>query len=285
MIRFFKEPLVHFLLLGAALFAASAFVSDPDVPRENEIVVSAGKIEHLAALFARTWQRPPTRAELDGLVMEYIREEAAYRESLAYGLDRDDTIIRRRLRQKLEFIAEDMAGRSEPSNDELAAYLSAHQQDFRIDEKLTFQQVYLSVQKRGDHLEGDARDILNFLNSDKTTDLGAVGDPIMLEPRYSDVSRSSVAGLFGPDFAQAVTTLEPGAWHGPIRSGYGFHLVQLEKLVQGRIPPLGEVRELVRREWENDRRKEAIETFYRDLLGRYKVSVQWPEVYAKEGGA
>src|ERR687894_503236 len=119
-----REPLLHFLLLGAALFAIFAFLRHDDVSRKDQIVVSAGKIEHIAALFARTWQRSPTPNELDGLIQDFIREEATYREGLALGLDRDDTVIRWHIRQKLDFIAQDLASQVEPTEADLAAYLA-----------------------------------------------------------------------------------------------------------------------------------------------------------------
>ena len=136
--RWIREPLFHFLVLGAALFAVFSVTSDRDQPGEGEIVVSAGKIEHLTALFARTWQRPPTRQELEGLINDYVREEAAYRRGMAMGLDQDDTIIRRRIRQKLDFIADDLASLAEPTEEELAAYLAEHPEDFRVDPSITF---------------------------------------------------------------------------------------------------------------------------------------------------
>ena len=135
--RALKEPLLHFLLLGAALFAAFSVLSARGEMPGDAIVVSPGKVEHLAALFSRTWQRPPTREELDGLINDFVREEAAYREGMAAGLDRDDTIIRRRIRQKLEFVAEDLARQIEPSDEDLAAYLAAHPDDFRVDPRLS----------------------------------------------------------------------------------------------------------------------------------------------------
>ena len=130
--RLLREPLLHFLILGAALFAIHGYVSsDTETPAGDAIVVSGGKIEHLAALFTRTWQRPPSRTELEGLVNDFIREEAAYREGTEIGLDRNDTIIRRRIRQKLEFLTKDIADQQEPSDEELQTYLDEHADKFR----------------------------------------------------------------------------------------------------------------------------------------------------------
>ncbi|MHC5113974.1 MAG: peptidyl-prolyl cis-trans isomerase [Planctomycetota bacterium] len=282
--RLLKEPLLHFVLLGAALFVAFSVVSARmDRPDDDEIVVSAGKIEHLAALFGRTWQRPPTRGELEGLVDDFVREEVAYREGLAVGLDRDDTIIRRRLRQKLEFVAEDLVSRVTPTDDDLEAYLAAHPEQFRLDARLTFRHVFLDPEQRGDAIDADARDLLVTLNGDpSTTDVLARGDRILLEPGYAAVTQRDVANLFGPRFATALADLAPGSWQGPIASSYGAHLVIVDERRDGRRPELAEVRAAVEREWSNARRTEATEAFYTSLIDRYRVTVQWPDVAAEQ---
>jgi len=281
--RLLREPLVHFLLLGAAIFAAFSLVSGRNAVPRDAVVVSAGKIEHLGALFERTWQRPPTRADLEGLVQDFVREEVAYREGLAAGLDRDDTILRRRVRQKLEFIAEDFASRAEPSDAELAAYLAAHPEDFRIEPRLTLRQVYLDPEARGEALEADARELLGALNGDPALDAAAEGDRILLEHGYADISARDVANLFGARFAAAVVELEAGAWRGPIASSYGVHLVRIDARAEGRLPELDEVRAVVRREWDNARREEALEAFYGELLSRYEIRIEWPEPGAQNG--
>lgn len=276
--RLFREPLLHFVLIGAALFAAFSSLSARDEAPADAIVVSAGKIEHLAALFARTWQRPPTRAELEGLINDFIHEEAAYREGMAVGLDRGDTIIRRRIRQKLEFIADDISNQVEPTDDELAAYLAAHPQDFRIDPRFTFRQVYLNSDQRGDSVVTDARELLIALNGDPTIDARTRGDRILLEHGYDDVSLRDIASLFGQRFAETVMELEPGVWQGPVESGYGVHLVFIDERTEGRLPDLDEARDTVLREFNNMRRVEAIETFYREMLERYEVVIEWPDL-------
>src|SRR5580693_10753985 len=121
--KILREPLLHFILLGAAICAVYGFVTSHRTDKPGEIVVTQGTLENIITGFTRTWQRPPTEDELRGLVRDYIREEAAYREALAMGLDRDDTIVRRRLRQKLEFLSDDIASHAEPSDTDLQAFL------------------------------------------------------------------------------------------------------------------------------------------------------------------
>ncbi len=283
--RLLAEPLVHFILLGAVIFATySAMHQADDTPGERRIVVAASKIEHLATLFQRTWQRPPTPAELDGLIADFVREEAAYREGVALGLDVDDAIIRRRIRQKLDFVAEEFAVQTEPTDAELRDYLEAHAEDFVLDPILSFHQVYFSPQRRGASVEGDARTARAELEADPSLDPGAMGDVTLLELAYKRVTAAEVAGLFGPEFAAAAAQLEPGAWRGPIPSTYGLHVVRVDERTPGRVPALDEVRASVMREWENDRRKRSIEAYYKRLVAKYDVVVEWPDA-PSEGGA
>jgi len=279
--RLFAEPLVHFLLLGAVLFAASSLLRDDDTPNDNDIVVTAGRIEHLAAMFARTWQRPPTRSELEGLINDYVREEAAYREGIAIGLDRDDTIIRRRVRQKFDFIAEDIESLTEPSDDDLAAFLEANPDRFRIEPRLTFRHIYFDPERTSD---AEVFDLLATLNDDPSMDASRLGDRTLLDLSYVDVSLDEVARFFGQQFALAIAEVEPNVWHGPILSGYGVHLVIIDAVVSGRLPDLDEVRNDVRREWDSARRVRAIENFYDSLLDKYEIAIEWPNPESLGGG-
>lgn len=272
-----REPLLHFLLLGAAIFVLFSFVSGRNEAPRDAIVVSPGKIAHLGVLYERTWGRAPTRAELQGVVDDFVREEAAYREAMAAGLDLDDTIIRRRLRQKVEFLAEDFARQTEPSDAELAAYLAEHPEDFRVEPRIAFRQVYLNPETRGGSLEAEVRELLAALNGDPALDAATVGDHILLQHGYADASARDVANLFGSRFAASLFDLPPGVWHGGIESSYGVHLVRVDVRIDGRVPELAEVRDAVRREADNVRREDAIEEFYREMLGRYEIRIEWPE--------
>lgn len=275
--RLIREPVVHFLLIGAALFTVASLQQDSGVARDDRIVVPGGKVEHLAALFRRTWQRPPTADELRGLVRDYIREEAAYREGAALGLDRDDAVIRRRVRQKLEFIAEDLVSQVEPTESVLAAYLADHAEDFRIPPRLSFRQIYFVADGRDEQLDRRLSDLVARLNDDPSIDTAQLGDRILLEHGYADISGKEIAGLFGEEFAAQLLELEPGLWSGPVYSGYGAHAVIVDERTAARLPELAEVRETVRREWENARREQAMERFYTELLEKYDVAVEWPE--------
>jgi hypothetical protein len=275
--KLLREPLVHFLLLGAALFGVFALLGDRSSEHPSHIVITPGHLEHLLVSFTRTWQRPPTAPELAGLIDDSIREEVLYREAVAMGLDRDDTIVRRRLRQKLEFLTEETAERATPSDEELQTFLQQHLDAFRVEPRLAFRHVYLSRDRRGDAATAEAQHLLTQLTrSDAALDLTALGDPFLLPPEFALVSCSEIARLFGDAFATQLQHLEPGRWTGPIASAYGVHLVFIRERVDGRIPALAEVREAVQHEWLAARRKAVHEQFYQRLRARYTVIVEQP---------
>lgn len=273
-VRVLQEPLFHFLLIGAGLFALTyAFAAKPPEREPDTILVSQQRLKSLILIFQRTWQRPPTQEELDGLIDQYVREEVYYREALAMGLDRDDTMLRRRLRQKLEFVAEDIADAVEPTDAELQEYLDEHPMSFRVERLVTFQQVFLSPERRGDALESDIAEILSKLRDRQVSPLD-VGDPSLLPPFEERRRETEVASLFGPLFAEQLLVAPIGEWGPPIESTYGVHLVLLQEMTSGRIPRLDEVREAVRREWIAERRVSSKEEFYRALRKKYDVVVE-----------
>ena len=276
-----REPLVHFLLLGALLFALDAWLRPvPVADAGGEIVVSEGRIRNLAQGFRRTWQRPPTRTELEGLIQDYIREEVLYREAIALGLDQDDTIIRRRLRQKMEFVSDNAAALTTPGDQDLADWLAAHPDAFRTEPQATFAQIYLDPRRHGERLDADARQLIDQLNRPGQSDQAALetGDGLrMLDPRYDDLAQSEVARLFGTDFARALFEQPVGPWVGPIDSGYGSHLVQLESMTPGGVAAMEDVRPLLEREWANAKRKAVGEAMYAELLAKYQVTVNLPQ--------
>lgn len=277
--RLVREPLAHFLLLGAALFVIDALLRPAAAPPANaEIVVSEARIRNLAQNFQRKWQRLPTKTELDGLIETHVREEVMVREALALGLDRDDAIIRRRLQQKMEFVSEEAEAQAAPSDDELAAYMKAHPEAFAVDPRVTFRQLFLDPAKRGAAVDADAKALVSRLNTPGAPDAATQGDRLPLrEPRYADEPLTEVARLFGRDFADALVKQPVGRWSGPVPSGYGVHLVKVESLVPGGVPLLAEVRPLVEREWSNARRQELAKAFYEKLRAKYTVTVKMPD--------
>jgi hypothetical protein len=272
-----REPLVHFLALGALLFLFFAWRGGSG-PGSSRIAITPGLVEHLASGFARTWQRPPTGAELKGLIDDYVKEEIATREAVGMGLDRDDTIIRRRLRQKLEFLVEDASASTPPTDAELEAWLRKHPESFRAEPQLAFRQVYVSPQRRGASARGDAEKLLVQLRAKgKDAAIDRLGDASMLPVEQPlgplrDASRS-----FGESFAQELMKVEPGQWAGPVESPYGLHLVLVRERVGAATPQLSEIRPMVEREVLAERRKRDLDTLYERLLQKYTVTIEMPK--------
>lgn len=276
--KLLKEPLVHFLLLGAVLFGAYAVLNRSQTAPAGEIRVSAGQIEALAASFTKVWQRPPSAQELKVQIDHYVKEEMLSREAIALGLDKNDTIIRRRLQQKMEFLAEDFAAVSDPTEAELADYLAQHPEQFADEPTYSFRQVFFSPEKRGDRLEADAsQGLADLTTPGADVDIAELGDPTLLPLHLSGEPQASVVSHFGSEFAASLATLTPGEWGGPIESGYGMHLVLVSQRTEGRVPGLDEVREQVKREWMNDRRQAANRAFLDELLKKYRVEIEWPQ--------
>jgi hypothetical protein len=271
-----REPLFQFLVLGAALFGLFHLVDRKKADTPERIVISSVRIANLADGFARTWRRPPSKEELQGLVDDYIRDEVFYREGRAAGLDRDDVIIRRRVRQKMEFLAEDISA-PEPGEEQLAAYLKANPERFRTEDRLTFHQVFLSATRRGRAIDDDSKQVANALDrADAAVDKTAIGDPFLLGEDFQAVSQSEVASIFGDNFAKRISVMEKGRWQGPISSSFGQHFVHISDRRSGNLLPLDAVREAVRREWSNARRLEAEQKLYGSLRERYEIVVETP---------
>ena len=273
--KILREPLLHFLLIGAALFVVFDLVSDKTGSFEdNLIVVSAGRIQQFANIFAKTWQRPPTAAELKGLIDDFVLEEIYYRQAVAMGIDRDDTVIRRRLRQKFEFLTDDLAATIEPTEQELAAYLAANPDAFRRDTTYTFEQVYINPDQAGVDLEARVADQLSALRTGNT----APAYTGLLPSYFDEAPVRVVDSTFGTGFSESLDALTPGEWQGPVESGLGPHLVRLESRVEGTLPELADIRPVVVREWSYEKRLETRRMINEQLLKDYEVEIEWPKL-------
>jgi hypothetical protein len=273
--KLLKDPLLHFLLIGAALFLVFGLIKSPAGIEENRIIITSGDIEALQANFARTWQRPPTESEVSGLIEDRVRDEIAYREAVAMGLDQGDSVIRRRLRMKMELIVEDVAGFSPPTDEDLETYLAEYRESFRQQPQVSFIHVYLNSDKRGARVEDDAREILARLSAAGIdADPESYGDPSMLPKELPLYYIKDIGRLFGVDFSRQILEVKPGAWTGPVWSSYGLHLVYVRERIEGRDPKLDEVRKEVEREWSALRRKEFKQATYKKLRERYTVTIE-----------
>jgi hypothetical protein len=276
-----RGPLLHFALLAALLVGLHELLPSraprAEEPAEEVIRVTFEDVERLR----RTWEgragRPPTAEELDGLIRAEVREEALYREALALGLGQDDPLVRRVLVQRLETMLRDLAELSlSPTEEDLEDHLAAHLEAYRPETVIAFTQVYLDPERRGARLEEDAAELLEELRArdEPPAEDEPVGDPFLLARRHVDRTETRAAGLFGPTFASAVFALEPGRWHGPVRSGFGVHLVLVESREEFPAPALEEVRERVARDWVDAKRREIIAELVDRVLDRCVVIVE-----------
>ena len=267
--RLLREPLLHFFVLGAALFALYGWLNRgaPDSP--TEIFVSRGQVQSLQAQFERVWQRPATPEEMQKLVDNWVREEIFYREGLAMGFDRDDPVVRRRIGQKVEFLI-DSATPPAPGDQELQAWLDAHQADYQIEPVFSFQQVYFDPARHGANLDRDIDAARRSLVSGKAV----AGDSTLLPEAMQAAALSEVQREFGAEFATAIGSLPVAGWHGPVQSGFGLHLVRLSESKAGRPAALEQVRAQVERDLLNARARQASEAIYVKLRANYRVRVE-----------
>ena len=281
--RVAREPVAHFLCLGALLFAFAELKGAGEAA-PNVISVPAGQIEAFVSGFSRTWQRPPTEAELKTLIDEHVREEIASREAIAMGLDREDTVVRRRLRQKFEFLIEDTGEAVPPTDEQLKAWLDANAAKFETDPQVAFRQVHLGAERRGEALRSDAQELLRLLTAaGPAADIEALGDSRMLPQSLPLSQRSDIASAFGKLFAAAIFDAPVGEWSGPISSDFGLHIVFVAERRPGRVPELAEIRALVLREFVADRRQRTLDDAYVELLSRYRIVIEKPAPQSETG--
>lgn len=268
-LRLSREPLVHFLLIGLLLFALYAMLGGGGADRS--IRVDDKVLAGLTAQFQATWQRPPTADELNALVESHIRDEIFYREGVALGLDRDDPAIKRRVRQKFETVAEESEAAAPPTDVELNAWLRNNGDRYADPVLISFEQVTVDPARHDGSIEAAVQLARQALAAG--ADPADISASRMLPSRFDLFPLDLVERDFGADFAKALPGLRSGQWEGPVRSGYGTHLVRIEKRVPGRLPPLDEVRTAVARDFEAARRTNAAEAYFRQIRDDYRIEL------------
>jgi peptidyl-prolyl cis-trans isomerase C len=269
--KLYKEPLLHFLIIGALIFVLFSIVNkEESIVSENKIVVSIAEIERLSDNWSKKWNRPPTERELMGLVDSYIKEEVYYREALALGLDQDDTILRRRLMQKMEFLSNDLAELNTPDESALNKYFLDNQEKYELPAQVSFTHIYFSLDKRGAKAFEDAKNVLSELNTLRASEKG---DSFMLQYDFVQETPFEVERLFGKGFAEQLFKSEINTWQGPIESGYGLHLVRVSEKVDARMPELTFVIDKVRTDLMFERRQKMNKEIYEKFKERYEIVV------------
>jgi hypothetical protein len=277
--RAVREPLSQFLAIALVLFVTNELIHGDVVrPSGERITISQGRVQQLADSYRLLAGRMPSRAELQALVNDFADEEIAYREAIAIGLDADDTIVRRRMRQKLEFMAEDAEASAEPTDEQLAAWLIKHAAEYRLPERVSFQQVMASTDLRGERAQSEAASLLDRLRSG--ADPARLGDPSMLPSAVRPTTQQDVASLFGEAFAADLFAHSDSWWFGPVMSPLGAHAVLILSREPARDPALADIRDQLRSDWIEARRRDRREQLQVRLRQRYDVIVEWPQLYA-----
>jgi peptidyl-prolyl cis-trans isomerase C len=278
--RLLREPLIHFLLIGAALFAASGYMQRGRsvVESSKQIQLTVDDLRQLVILFQSQWRREPTAQELSRLVENKVQEEILYREALAMGLDNDDTIVKRRMAQKLQFLAEDVAAAREPTAAELKSWFEKNKAMFAQPSRVSFRHLYFTPDRRGQRARDDAAQALAKLaGQPQDTKLAAsLADPFMFQDYYRDRAPDYLGKEFGPQFAHAVATLPAGSWQGPIESGFGWHLVFVDTVIPGRVPAFEEIESDVKTAWLGEQKALAWEKAYKEMRTKYTVLLPAP---------
>jgi peptidyl-prolyl cis-trans isomerase C len=272
-----SEPLLHFLVVGALLFGAYRIANnEPEAAVDTQqIELTSDDIRQLAVTWLAQGRPPPTPDQLRSLVDQKITEEILFREAVALGLDRDDQIIKRRLAQKMDFLAADLAAMEEPSKADLTEWFSKNSSRFALPPHMNFRHLYFSPDKRGDGARDAAVAALGLV-AGKTADspeVASVADPFMFKNYYGDATPEQMAKEFGPDFAATLFKLEPGSWQGPVQSGYGWHLVWIDSIEPGRVPAFEEVEPDVKAAWLDERYREVKRAALEEMRARYTVVV------------
>jgi len=278
--RLLREPLLHFLLIGLALFAIYAYLHRGRLGIESsrQIPITLDDLRQMDLYFQSQWHRPPTPQEFQAMVEDKVREEVLYREGLAMGLDKDDEIVKRRMAQKMQFLAEDVAAAHEPSTAELKAWFDKNTNKFALPSRYSFRHLYFSPDKRGKNAQEDAAKALaKIAGQQEDSKLAAsLGDQFMFQDYYGDRTPEAIAKEFGPQFAVALENLKPGSWQGPVESGYGWHLVYLDTVIPGRIPAFEEMEPDVKTAWLAEQKKTAWDKAYKEMRAKYTVLLPGP---------
>jgi peptidyl-prolyl cis-trans isomerase C len=273
--KLLRQPLFHFVALGAVLYGIYAVTSDRIAADESRTIrITASDIELLTATFSRQWQRPPTEGELRNLIDSRVREEVLYREALAVGLDQNDMVVRRRMVQKMDLLSQDLALLTDPADQELQTFFQEHKEEYRIPPRLSFSHVYFNSDRRGPAVEDDARQVLAEITTRTPSPQRAPerGDRFMLGHDFINRSTAEIEREFGSRFAEALSEMEPG-WHGPIVSGYGLHLVFIDDRVEARIPDYTEVRDRLVMDYNRMRSERAKNALFEGLLEKYDIEI------------
>jgi hypothetical protein len=283
--RWLREPLLHFLLIGVALFGGYHALH-PEANGSNSsdrIVLTEDDLRQMKVAWLGQGRPSPTPEELHGLIESKVREEILYREALALGLDKEDTIVKRRLAQKMAFLAEDLTDIRDPTIEELKTWFEKNHERFTLPPRISFRHLYFSPDRRGEHVKEAAastRDRLDGKHADSPV-AATLADSFLFEDYYGNRTPEQVANVFGTAFAASLFQLAPGSWQGPIESGLGWHVVWVESKAPDRTPAFEEIEPDIKSEWIEEQRIESKRLVFDAMKARYEVIL--PNAPAMDG--
>jgi parvulin-like peptidyl-prolyl isomerase len=273
--RCMREPLVHFVLIGAALFAVYSALHSKEAASTDskKIVLTANDVDQINLMWQAQGRPAPSQEQLQSLLDNKIREEVLYSEALALGLDKDDTIVKRRMAQKMDFLAEDLSDLREPTPEELKAWFGKNSERFTVPGRASFRHLYFSFDKHGKQTAAVATEALKKIEGkpSDSSEAATLADPFMFQDYYGDRTFDELAKTFGPGFARSLFQQETGSWQGPIESGYGWHLVFIDSLTPARVPEFEEVETDVRTQWVSAQRQETKQRMYEEMKSHYEI--------------
>ena len=279
--RLAREPLVHFLMIGAAIYGLyGAYGGGEDSSNERTVTVTSGEIQALTDRWTRLWSRPPTSDELTNVIRDYVRTQILYREALAMGLDNGDTVVERRLAQKLELLTTSLITPPDPSDEQLLAWYAENADRFKRPDFYTITHIYFNPDEREETTLDDAIAALDALLAldELPANYDHYGDRFMLQYFYQNRSEQELRSVFGTGFAEQIVDLEPGVWQGPVQSGYGIHLVLVNDVARAAEPAFDDIKAQLEEEWMAEQVSELSERFIDNLVARYEVEVEEIEV-------
>jgi len=253
-----REPLLWFFIVGAVLFAADNYFSQ----QPDTVVVDENVRDRLNKLWQGQTGNPTTKRELDSLVQKWIREEVLFREALRLGLDRDDSIVRRRLVQKLGFLVEEVIEEDDDQRQAVQKYYDEHIANYSLPVRYSFSQILFS---------DDSRSAEILFKLEQGADWRGLSETSMLSDSYVSRNEKEIAAIFGRPFTGYLYTFVQGEWVGPIRSSFGFHLIRLERILPTETTPLAYIERKVFADYLQSRQDVVIEEYYQDLLGKYEI--------------
>jgi len=269
--KLLKEPFLHFILIGAAMFLLYGLVNDK-TDSKNAIIINDFDVSSLISKWEMQWKRPPTEQELQNLINLNIKQEVFYQEALQMNLDHNDEIIKRRLAQKMQFLSNDIAAMMEPTDEILEEYFQKNSDKYLKPYSYSLFQITFSPDNRKDHFK-DAKEVLKKFSNASFEEMSKKGDRLPFSYFFDDINVDELGLQLGSIFTEVLKDQELNKWVGPIPSGFGYHLVYILDKTEAQLPSFESVKKAVLRDFEYDNQKEIDEAIYQELKKKYEIEI------------